>query len=69
LGKPALLIHDANDDVVPYSEAEETAQRWAGARLFETRGLGHRRGLKDPRVIEATVEFLRLDKAAGAAHN
>lgn len=67
LGKPALLIHDANDDVVPYLEAEETAKRWAGARLFETRGLGHRRGLKDPRVIEATVEFLRGQSGGGRA--
>lgn len=54
---PLLVIHDAEDREVPLSEAEATAAA-GGARLLTTRGLGHRRILKDPSVVREVVRFL-----------
>jgi pimeloyl-ACP methyl ester carboxylesterase len=48
---PTLLIHDQLDREVPPREAERYLAHWPGAELIWTRGLGHRRILKDQRVI------------------
>lgn len=53
-----LLVHDVDDPDVPYSDALHNAQRWPGARLITTAGLGHRRILKDPPVIAEVAAFL-----------
>ncbi len=58
LGQPALIVHDLDDDEVPWSEGERYAQYWPGARLFTTQGLGHRRVLDAPEVIEAALAFI-----------
>jgi len=55
---PALIIHDRDDREVPFHDGERLAARWPGATLVETRGLGHRRILKDEEVIRRTVTFL-----------
>jgi len=54
---PGLVVHDRDDDSVPYSEAEALIRGWSGARLMETRGLGHHRILRDPAVVEAVTAF------------
>ena len=59
LERPALVVHDPEDKVVPLSQAEAIARVWSGARLYLARGLGHRRLLKDATVIEAAVSFLK----------
>jgi pimeloyl-ACP methyl ester carboxylesterase len=59
LGQPALIVHDLDDADVPWSEGERYAQFWPGARLFTTQGLGHRRVLDAPEVIEAALAFVR----------
>lgn len=59
LGQPALIVHDLDDEDVPWSEGERYAQFWPGARLFTTEGLGHRRVLDAPEVIEAALAFVR----------
>ena len=59
LGQPGLIVHDLDDDDVPWGEGERYAQYWPGARLFTTQGLGHRRVLDAPQVIEASLAFLR----------
>ena len=55
----ALLLHDREDDDVPYSQAEEIVRAWPGARLVPTSGLGHRAILRDPIVVRRTVGFLQ----------
>ncbi|WP_394779919.1 alpha/beta hydrolase [Undibacterium sp.] len=55
---PALLLHDGEDAEVPYSEAVALQQDWPQATLETVQGLGHRRILKDPRVIERVIGFL-----------
>jgi pimeloyl-ACP methyl ester carboxylesterase len=59
LGQPALIVHDLDDADVPWAEGERYAQYWPGARLYTTQGLGHRRVLDAPDVIEAALAFVR----------
>ncbi|KAF1688057.1 alpha/beta hydrolase [Pseudoxanthomonas broegbernensis] len=59
LGLPALVVHDLEDDEVPWEEGERYARLWPGARLLTTRGLGHHRIAGEPAVIEAALGFLR----------
>jgi pimeloyl-ACP methyl ester carboxylesterase len=55
---PALVVHDAGDREVPFTDGETIARAWPGARLLRTEGLGHRRILRDPGVAGAVVAFL-----------
>ncbi|MBT2144746.1 MULTISPECIES: alpha/beta hydrolase [unclassified Rhodanobacter] len=59
LGQPALIVHDLDDADVPWAEGERYAQYWPGARLYTTQGLGHRRVLDAPEVVEAALAFVR----------
>lgn len=54
----ALIIHDADDEEVPFSDALLNANAWPGATLHRTHGLGHRRVLKDPDVIREVTSFI-----------
>jgi pimeloyl-ACP methyl ester carboxylesterase len=55
---PAMVIHDREDKEVPYVSAEEIKQAWPHVVLVDTKGLGHRRILKDPAVIQKAAEFI-----------
>ena len=59
LGQPALIVHDLGDADVPWGEGERYAQFCSGARLYTTQGLGHRRVLDVPEVIDAALAFMR----------
>lgn len=61
LGQPALIVHDLDDTDVPWGEGERYAQYCSGARLYTTQGLGHRRVLDAPEVIDAALAFVRGD--------
>ena len=56
---PVLIIHDEDDLDVPISEAELLHQAWPHSIMQRTHGLGHRRILYNPQVIENTVNFLK----------
>jgi pimeloyl-ACP methyl ester carboxylesterase len=56
---PALVIHDDNDTDVPWQEGKTVADAWHGASFIKTSGLGHRRILRDKRVINTTLEFIQ----------
>ncbi len=58
LEQPALIVHDRNDDVVPWRQGRDFAESWPGARFVCTRGLGHRRILRDPAVVQEVVRFI-----------
>jgi len=53
-----LMIHDRDDKEAPYQETAATVEKWPGATLMSTDGLGHHRILIDPAVIKATVDFI-----------
>jgi pimeloyl-ACP methyl ester carboxylesterase len=55
---PALLVHDQEDDDVPWQEGATLARAWPGATSLQTQGLGHRRILRDPGVVARSVAFL-----------
>lgn len=56
--EPALFVHDTSDREIDHAEGKSLADAWPGARLMTTSGLGHRRILRSPDVIEETVRFL-----------
>jgi pimeloyl-ACP methyl ester carboxylesterase len=55
---PTLVVHDVDDADVPLDEGRAVARALPAGELHITRGLGHRRILKDPTVIARAVEFL-----------
>ncbi len=59
----ALIIHDEDDRDVPHGESERLAAAWPRARLVTTRGLGHRRVLRERAVIDRAAAFLVGDAA------
>jgi pimeloyl-ACP methyl ester carboxylesterase len=54
----ALVIHDRDDRLVPWTQGAQVASRWPGARLLSTDGLGHRRILEDDLVTRAAADFV-----------
>lgn len=55
---PLLVIHDEDDREIPIEAGEVVARHWPDAELVRTRGLGHRRILRDPGVIARVVDFV-----------
>ena len=55
---PLLVVHDRDDAEVPWQDGAIVARGWPGAVLSTTGGLGHRRILRDPRVVSAATAFL-----------
>lgn len=54
---PALLLHAADDRIMPVSDTLVLAASWPGAELHLVQGLGHRRLLSDAAVVGRAVEF------------
>ena len=54
----ALVVHDRDDRIVPWTQGAQVASRWPGARLLSTDGLGHRRILDDEFVTRAAADFV-----------
>ena len=57
--RPVLVVHDRNDDIVPFAAAEAITNNVKSSRLLATNGLGHRRILRDEDTIHQIVEFIR----------
>ncbi|WP_161787168.1 alpha/beta fold hydrolase [Hymenobacter sp. IS2118] len=53
-----LVLHDEDDEIIPYAEGQEIAAAWPGAVFHATQGLGHNRILRDAEVIQTAVAFL-----------
>jgi len=58
LDVPALLVHDMDDKVVPFTDAIRLVAALPGARLHATRGLRHGRVLTDAGAVQAMLQFL-----------
>ena len=56
---PALMFHDAADNVTPVEDSRAIARVWKQAQLVETVGLGHRGALQSKDVHEQVIHFLR----------
>ncbi|MFC4025878.1 alpha/beta fold hydrolase [Zunongwangia endophytica] len=55
---PTLVIHDKDDVDVNYRCAEEIHKQLKSSELYLTEGLGHRRILGDPTVINKITTFI-----------
>jgi pimeloyl-ACP methyl ester carboxylesterase len=55
---PLLVIHDEDDTDVPSQDGQAYAETWPDSKLMITRGLGHRRILREPEVLRAVASFL-----------
>ncbi|MFV2058237.1 MAG: alpha/beta fold hydrolase [Thiohalomonadales bacterium] len=55
---PALIVHDENDKEVEISHSIQCAEAWPDAQLLVTQGLGHRRILRHPQVLNAVASFV-----------
>ncbi|WP_018410176.1 alpha/beta fold hydrolase [Methyloversatilis thermotolerans] len=60
---PALLVHDADDERVPFAHAQRLSSVMPRARLLQTWGLGHNRVLKDPATVAAVSAFVRGEQS------
>jgi pimeloyl-ACP methyl ester carboxylesterase len=60
-----LVIHDENDRIVSIEDSRAACVRHPTMRLLSTRGLGHKRLLRDDEVVSRAVEHL-LRRGDGA---
>jgi pimeloyl-ACP methyl ester carboxylesterase len=67
LDLPALVVHDVGDLDVPFEHGRRVAAAWPGSRFIQVEGLGHRRLLRDARVIAEVTEFLDAAGTRAAA--
>jgi pimeloyl-ACP methyl ester carboxylesterase len=58
LKSPALVIHDRDDGIVPWTQGAALARAWPRARLLSTEGLGHGRILESEIVLRAAADFI-----------
>jgi pimeloyl-ACP methyl ester carboxylesterase len=59
IGCPTLVVHDRGDSVNRFADGQAFAAAIAGARLVPTEGLGHRKLLKEPSVLQEIATFAR----------
>jgi len=55
--KRVLVIHDRDDQTVPFADGVAVAESWNG-RLHVTEGLGHSGVLRDPGVVKEAAAFI-----------
>lgn len=59
LRHPSLIVHDAEDPLIPFEESQALHARWPLSTLKAVRGVGHRRILVDQQVMADCVDFVR----------
>lgn len=68
LDLPGLIVHAADDPVVPFSEAQAIHEAWFDSRLLRLEQGGHHRVLADPLVLDGVLQLLgevhRVPRAA-----
>jgi pimeloyl-ACP methyl ester carboxylesterase len=55
---PVLVVHDRGDAETSWAEGAAIAEAWPNSLLHTTDGLGHRRILRDPAVVETVAKFI-----------
>jgi pimeloyl-ACP methyl ester carboxylesterase len=66
---PLLVVHDRGDRETAHAHSVELIEGWSGpATLITTDGLGHRRILTDPLVVDQVTDFVGVatDRSAGS---
>jgi pimeloyl-ACP methyl ester carboxylesterase len=55
---PLLVVHDREDVETSWQEGVDIAEAWPRSVMHSTTGLGHRRVLRDPGVVELVTGFV-----------
>lgn len=55
-----LIVHDTQDAIVNFRYAEQIKETWSNSKLIVTKGLGHYRIMKHPKVISKVMDFISL---------
>lgn len=63
---PILVVHDADDDVVPHADGAGIAAAAPHGTIVTTHGLGHRRVLRSPDVVDAVTAFVAAGPRSSA---
>ena len=58
MGTPLLVVHDRDDNEVPWQDGAIIARAWPDAVFSSTGSLGHRRILRDASVIRSVATFV-----------
>lgn len=58
---PALVIHDQHDRIVPFKEGISISESLPLGEYLQTSGLGHRKILRAPEVIDRVTSFCKLE--------
>ena len=53
-----MIVHDHGDKMVPYRDASTIARKNSRISFYSTKGLGHKRILRDRMSVEAVFQFL-----------
>lgn len=64
---PLLVVHDADDSVIPAAEGAAIAAAWPGSLFLSTRGYGHSDVVRAPEVVAPVVLFLANQLSREAA--
>lgn len=64
LSNNILIIHDKKDKTTPIGPSIQVAKERENTDLMETEGYGHNRLLKQKRVIEKTIHFIKNKDAS-----
>jgi pimeloyl-ACP methyl ester carboxylesterase len=67
LRSPVLVVHDLDDPVIAYGDSEALCGGIGQVTLKTTSGLGHRKIMSDPDVVEAGVSHLMQDQGDAPA--
>ena len=65
---PLLIVHDRDDREIRWTDGAAVAEAWPGAELVTTRGLGHRRVLKDEGVVARATAFFQGKEGRSCGH-
>jgi pimeloyl-ACP methyl ester carboxylesterase len=63
LSVPILIAHDTDDHTISINDSMQQAQAYDTVDLLATRGLGHRRILSDPAVIQAGIDHIQSHRS------
>jgi len=58
LGIDLLIVHDRQDQAIPFQDSEDIAKAWPNVVLHETEGLGHKRILADRSSVELISDYV-----------
>lgn len=58
LANPTLLVHDNEDQEIPFQDAQSLASVMSNAHLYNTVGLGHRKIMRSSLVIDTVSNFI-----------